>query len=302
MLPNSAIWPARKPHPLRLPGQSAADGRPAPWPDLAAGRHAPLLRAAARVAALLAWAPPACLLQAVLLRLPGSGKVRFARFFWMVICRVIGLSVRVRGKPADTGARLVFVSNHSSWLDIPALGSRLSACFVSKDDVARWPAFGTIARLGRTVFVSRTRASTGRERDEMLARLAAGDDLILFPEGTSSDGARVLPFRSSFFSLFETATPPLIQPVSIVYDRLEGLPALRSNRAVFAWYGDMDLAPHLWRLLRARRFGATIVLHPPVDPACYRDRKLLAQAVWQIVADGAAALRQNRGDAPARPG
>ena len=128
--------------------------------------------------------------------------------------------------------------------------------------------------------------------------LAGGDNLILFPEGTSSDGSRVLPFRSSFFSIAEGDARPIIQPVSVVYDRLGGLPAGRANRPVFAWYGDMDIATHSWRLARESGLRVTVLLHAPLDPARFRDRKALSQAVWRTVADGAATLRQNR---PARP-
>ena len=114
-----------------------------------------------------------------------------------MVGRLLGLRVRVIGAPA-TGERrpVVFVSNHSSWLDVPVLGGRLDACFVSKDEVSGWPVVSTVARLGRTVFVSRRRGATGNERDSMRGRLAAGDNLILFPEGTTSDGSRVMPFRS----------------------------------------------------------------------------------------------------------
>jgi 1-acyl-sn-glycerol-3-phosphate acyltransferase len=128
----------------------------------------------------------------------------------------------------------------------------------------------------------------------MQERLRAGDGLILFPEGTSSDGARVLPFHSSFFAAAYGEVSPLIQPVSIVYDRLAGLPVGHSSRAVFAWYGDMELAPHVWRLAQWRGKRVTLLFHVPLDPAAYSSRKALSQAAWQIVADGAATLRQNR--------
>jgi lyso-ornithine lipid O-acyltransferase len=192
------------------------------------------------------------------------------------------------------GRQVVFVSNHSSWLDVPALGGRLDACFISKDEVGHWPFVSTIARLGRTVFVSRQRHATGRERDVLRERLAAGDNLLLFPEGTTSDGSRVLPFRSSFFAIAEGADPPLIQPVSVVYDRLGGLPTGRASRPVFAWYGDMDLASHFWRLAQRRGLRVSILLHPPLDPTRFASRKALSHAVWQAVADGASTLRQNR--------
>jgi 1-acyl-sn-glycerol-3-phosphate acyltransferase len=232
--------------------------------------------------------------------------VAFPQFFWARFAAALGLEVRVVGQLASqvTGRPVIFVSNHSSWVDVPVVGGVLPAAFVAKGDIEGWPVVRTIARLGRTVFVSRQRGSTARERDAMLEVLARGDNLILFPEGTSSDGSRVLPFRSSFFAVAEgrgIADPsrrPLIQPVSVVYDRLNGLPAGRSSRPVFAWYGDMDLASHFWRMTQHLDMRVTVLLHAPLEPTAFPDRKSLAQAVWQTVADGASMLRQNR---PARP-
>jgi 1-acyl-sn-glycerol-3-phosphate acyltransferase len=234
--------------------------------------------------------------QAICLLLPGRLKTRFPQFYWTNVCRLLGLQVRVVGSPAGGPGRrpVVYVSNHSSWLDIPVLGGRLDACFVSKDEVGGWPLVGTIARLGRTVFISRRRHATGRERESMRERLTSGDNLLLFPEGTTSDGSRVLPFRTSFFAVAEGAGPPLIQPISVVYDRLGGLPTGRSSRPVFAWYGDMDLATHFWRFAQYRGLRVTVMLHPPLDPASFAGRKELSREVWRIVAHGASWLRQNR--------
>ena len=128
----------------------------------------------------------------------------------------------------------------------------------------------------------------------MRARLQAGDNLLLFPEGTSNDGSHVLPFRSTFFSVCEGDAPPWVQPVSIVYDRLGGMPVGRANRALFAWYGDMALGPHFWRVAQEQGMRATILLHPPLDPAAYPSRKALSAEVCKIVTHGAARLRQNR--------
>ncbi len=263
------------------------------------------LRAARCVLLVLLFTPFAALIQAALLLLPGKGKVDFARFYWAAIAGLLGLHVRIIGERVEPTGRqggkarpVIYVGNHSSWLDIPAVGGELRACFVSKDDVAGWPLVGTIARLGRTVFVSRSRQSIGRERSEMQGRLKAGDSLILFPEGTSSDGSRVLPFHSSFFAAAYGDTTPIIQPVSIVYDRLADLPVGRASRTVFSWYGDMSLAPHLWRLAQWRGKRVTLLFHGALDPRDFADRKALSNATWQAVADGASALRQNR---PARP-
>lgn len=293
--------------PKMLPG---SDRNPGFLLELPKGREGWLVarrvRVARRACAVLVWTLPAMLLQALFLPLPGRTKVNFARLYWAVFTRLIGLEVRVIGDLATrkAGRPIVFVSNHSSWVDIPVVGGILDGCFVAKSDVMGWPVIGTIARLGRTVFVARTRTSTGRERDAMRGILSRGDNLILFPEGTSSDGSRVLPFRSSFFALAEMrpgediVEVPLIQPVSVVYDRLGGLPAGRASRPIFAWYGDMDIASHFWRLTQHIGLRATVLLHAPLDPVRFADRKALSQAVWQVIADGASTLRQNR---PAQP-
>jgi len=254
---------------------------------------------------IVAWTLPCMAIQAVCLWLPGQAKAAFPRLYWAIFTRAMGIKVRVIGTLAPHGARpIVYVSNHTSWVDIPVVGGVLDGCFVAKGEVAGWPLIGTIARLGRTVFVSRQRATTGRERDSMRDMLDQGNNLILFPEGTSSDGSRTLPFRSSFLAVAEArrdvdpSRVPIIQPVSVVYDRLGGLPIGRAARPVFAWYGDMDIGSHFWRLGQNVGLRATIVLHAPIDPLRYRDRKRLTQAVWDIVAGGAATLRQNR---PAQP-
>jgi 1-acyl-sn-glycerol-3-phosphate acyltransferase len=281
------------------------------------------LRAVRKLGLVLLWTLLAIPVQTVLILIPGHSrvgrfKVLFARFYWSTVARLLGVRIRVVGRSAARGAKLgararalarargtmpparsvVFVCNHSSWLDIPVVGGRLTGCFVSKDEVARWPVINVVARLGRTIFVSRKRGGVGAERDDMRARLAAGDNIILFPEGTSSDGSRVLPFRSAFFAAADAPAPgflpPLIQPVSVVYDRKGWLPAGRESRSLFAWYGDMNLAAHAWAIAQQRGLRATIWLHPPVEAAAFPARRALAQSVWQTVADGAAALRQNR--------
>ena len=278
--------------------------RGSPFPNAAAageGWEGPIrpggghLRAARRLSAVLSWTVLCIPVQSLLLLLPGDAKRRFPRFYHSVLCRLIGLRVRVVGEVAGK-APVLFVSNHSSWLDILVLGGILPAAFVSKAEVGTWPLIRTVARLGRTVFVSRSRGRTGEEADSMRQRLREGGNLILFPEGTSNDGTRVLPFRSSFLAVAEAAAA--VQPVSVVYDRLAGLPAGRRDRPHFAWYGDMEIGSHFWRLARAPGGAVTVLLHQPVAPEAFRNRKLLTAAVEVAVAKGAAQLRQNR---PAQP-
>ncbi|MBP0444298.1 1-acyl-sn-glycerol-3-phosphate acyltransferase [Roseomonas sp. SSH11] len=252
-------------------------------------------RAVRRLVLGTLWTLAAMPVQAVLLLLPGRPKIVFARVYWRVMCFLLGMRIRVVG--TRLGApRTLYLANHSSWLDILVLGATLEAAFVSKAEVGRWPLIGTVARLGRTVFVSRSRGRTGNEAKEMRDRLATGNSLILFPEGTSSDGTRVLPFRSSFLAVADAAE--LIQPVSVAYDRLGGLPACRRDRPVFAWYGDMSIGPHAWRLCRHAGLRVTILLHDPVEPSAIPNRKALSAAAEATVAEGAAILRQNREPRP----
>ena len=272
------------------------------------------IRAIRRLVIVAIWTLIAMVIQVVLLMVPGrtglgAAKRAFPRFYWGSLCWLIGLKVRIIGAPADrtaNGRPVIYVCNHTSWLDVLVFGAQLDACFIAKSEVATWPLVGWIARLGRTAFTSRQRSRTAGERDAMRERLDSGDSLILFPEGTSSDGSRVMPFRSAFLSLAEAPTgaaqrPPLVQPVSLVFDRLAGMPVGRSNRLVFAWYGDMNLASHAWPLLQMTGMGATMLLHTPMNPEAFPSRKALTAATYRAVADGAATLRQNRPIAEVRP-
>jgi len=256
------------------------------------------IRAARRIATILLWTLIAIPIQALLLALPGRANVTFGRFYWRSVAWLMGLSLRVVGAPAK-GPATLFVSNHSSWLDIVVLGGALDACFVAKREVGEWPVINIVAKLGRTVFVSRSRTQTKGEAGVIRERLGQGDNIILFPEGTTSDGGRVLPFRSAFLSVADHAR--IVQPVSVVFDRLGGLPACRRDRPLFAWYGDMEIGSHLWRLARRSKTRATVVLHAPLDPADYQDRKALTAACAEVVTEGCATLRQNRPPAPLTP-
>jgi 1-acyl-sn-glycerol-3-phosphate acyltransferase len=231
--------------------------------------------------------------QAVMLLLPVPVKAWTARFYWRGIARILGLRLRVIGR-LETLRPVLFVANHSSWLDIVALGAVLPGCFVAKGDVARWPVINWVARLGRSIFVSRNRATVAREQKELQHRLEMRDNIILFPEGTTSDGNRVLPFAPAFLALADAPAKPRIQPVTLVYDEIEGLPVRAGDRPTIAWYGDMDLGPHFWALAKRRSLRATIVLNEAIAPGHYPNRKLLSAALETRIAANAAALRQGR--------
>lgn len=209
-------------------------------------------------------------------------------FYHRGVRRIIGLDVACRGAPSPARPTL-FVCNHVSYLDVVVLGSLIPGSFVAKHEVAGWPLFGLLARLQRSLFVARRGAAVVREHGEIGARLAAGDNMILFPEGTSSDGTRVLPFKSALLAAAERAAGPLaVQPVSIAYPRLDGQPLPRRLLPAVAWYGDMTLAGHLWRLLGLGRVGAEVTFHPAVDATRFVSRKALAAHCQAAVAAGVA--------------
>lgn len=255
------------------------------------------MRIIAKLVGIVAWTLPCALIQASLNILPGRAKERFAQLYWRGMRGLLGLKITLIGAVAQERPML-FVVNHSSYLDIVALGSVLPGCFVAKAEIERWPVFNHIARLGRTVFVSRKSSGISRERNQMLQKLKAGDNLILFPEGTTSDGCRVMRFQSSFLALAEGEAAPWVQPVTLVYDRIDGLPARRRDRPLLSWYGDMDLVSHLPGLLGLGSIHATIVLDAPVRPGTYGARKQLSATLEARLGANAASLRQGRSPLP----
>jgi 1-acyl-sn-glycerol-3-phosphate acyltransferase len=152
---------------------------------------------------------------------------------------------------------------------------------VAKSEVERWPFFGLLAKLQRTVFVNRNRRTLVKDKaGEIAARLAQGDNIVLFAEGTSSDGNRVLPFKSSLFSAAETANGgsgnAVIQPVLLAYTHLHGLPIQRHDRPMVAWYGEMNMVSHVWTVLKRGPLDVTISIGDPVPLAELSGRKELA--------------------------
>jgi 1-acyl-sn-glycerol-3-phosphate acyltransferase len=209
------------------------------------------------------------------------------------VCRLLGIRIAVLGKPATGGVLLT--ANHSGWIDIPVLSAVAPVSFVSKQEVNGWPFFGTLARLQRTVFTRRERAKALEDRDNIRRRLTDGDTLVIFPEGTSGDGNKVLPFKSALLSAAETvlgegpngiARHAPVQPVSVSYVALHGLPMGRENRPLFAWYGDMDLVSHLWEALGAGPIDVVVELHPPLTIDQAGGRKELAAAAEAAVRGG----------------
>jgi lyso-ornithine lipid O-acyltransferase len=187
-------------------------------------------------------------------------------FLWLFDVRVME-----RGPaPGRTAATLV-LANHVSWLDIPVIGSLHPLSFIAKSEIAGWPAAGVLAKLQRSVFIDRTRKKATAEVNAQIAhRLAEGEVIVLFAEGTTGDGNRVLPFRSSLVGAARAALADpevaqiYLQPLAITYTRRNGLPITRREQPEIAWYGDMDLAPHLKLFARKGPLDAVVTWGEPM--------------------------------------
>jgi lyso-ornithine lipid O-acyltransferase len=217
----------------------------------------------------------------------------FPHHYHKLVCRILGFRVNIRGRLPQAGQCLI-VSNHVSWIDIVVLSAVAPLSFVAKREVAGWPLFGWLAKLQRTVFVDRERRhSTKHSRTELETRLADGDRVVLFPEGTSHDGASILPFKSSFFAA-ATAPEIAIVPVTLAYTRNWGLPLTRRNRPHFAWYADMDLMPHLWEALCQGPLTVEVIIHKALDTETGLNRKRATAAAETLIRRSLAAALHGR--------
>ncbi|MEX0752770.1 MAG: lysophospholipid acyltransferase family protein [Xanthobacteraceae bacterium] len=222
------------------------------------------------------------------LRLPGAPRLIVA--YYRLLRGLLGIRVRVVGEPARDHPALI-VANHVSWADIVVISSLAPVAFVAKREVAGWPLIGSAARAQRTIFVDRARRhQTAAAVAEIVQRLNEGTPVVLFAEGTSSDGNRVLPFRSALLgaardALAQTAPTQriLVQPLSICYTRSQGLPMGRRRRPLVAWYGDLDFVPHLRNFIRRGAVDAVVSWGDPVAYDATMERKTLVKSLENAV-------------------
>lgn len=230
--------------------------------------------------------------------------IRMALLFHRVMARIFNLEVVTRGAPAGTstysststlvkagaggaGAPVMFVANHASYLDVFVLGSLVSGYFVAKADVARWPVFGKLAGLQNTIFIERDPRRAVDQIETLKQRMREPSNLIVFPEGTSTEGTQVRPFRPTLFAaVLEVEQPVQVQPVSIAYLDYDGEPMLPADRDFYAWYLPMTFLPHFVNALGLRRARVEVTFHEPLDPVQLNDRKQLAVACEAQVAKG----------------
>jgi 1-acyl-sn-glycerol-3-phosphate acyltransferase len=224
---------------------------------------------------------------------------RIPVFYHRFICRLLGIRVHCAGAPVDQRPLLI-VANHSSWLDISIITAQTPVVFVAKAEIARWPFFGLLAKLQRSVFVERDRRQkTGAVNAEIAQRLAEGDPVLLFGEGTAGDGNRVLPFRSALIGAAGDAVASTdhdaqvwIQPLSIAYVSQQGIPLGRHLRPRAAWYGKMKLVEHIGGIARSGAVDVSVTWGEPIPYDGATDRKALARLLESSVRQNTvAALR-----------
>ncbi|MCK0148460.1 1-acyl-sn-glycerol-3-phosphate acyltransferase [Marivita sp. S6314] len=208
-------------------------------------------------------------------------------YITQAVCRaafvILGLPMLVRGPRMKV--RGAVVANHSSWLDIFALNARKNVYFVSKSEVASWPGIGWLARATGTVFIRRDRRDAKAQLAVFEERLQHGHRLLFFPEGTSTDGARVLAFKPTLFAAFFSDNlmhDMHIQPVTVIYHPPEG-----EDPRFYGWWGDMGFGAHLIKVLAQSRQGKVeLVYHPPVRVDAFPNRKSLASHLEAQVRGG----------------
>jgi lyso-ornithine lipid O-acyltransferase len=238
------------------------------------------LRASAVLTGFFVLTVPLMPVQALLIRVSPTAARRFPHWYHRQVCKILGVTLDIDGA-IESSTAVLLVTNHTSWLDIPVLSAVAPLSFVAKKEVGGWPFVASLARLQRTVFVDRSkRQLTGEAANEISDRLECGDTIVLFAEGTSSDGNRVLPFKTSLFGAVkadaESRSSAVVQTAAVVYTHLHGIPLARADRPRVGWYGDMEMQSHAWHVLKSGPLKVTVKIGAPVSLGSFSGRKDLA--------------------------
>ena len=197
--------------------------------------------------------------------------------------KILGITQKVHGNPMNGMGSVV--ANHSSWIDIFVLNASQRIFFVSKSEVRNWFGIGILGQVTGTVFIERRMRQSLVQKGIFFERLQQGDKLLFFPEGTSTDGQQVVPFKSTLFAaLFEPELKDrlFVQPVSVYYKAPEG-----KDPRFYAWWGNLNMWQHLQSVLSAPSNGSvTVTYHEPVRVSDYANRKELAKKCEDIVSSG----------------
>ena len=206
----------------------------------------------------------------------------FPLIFHKLLIWLLSVKIKYEGNKQKSKECNLYVCNHISYLDIPILGSLTPLRFVAKSEVKDWPIFGFLSKLARTVYIKREKSDTLLQKNKIFDLLSVGEKLLIFPEATTSDGNRVLPFKSSVFSALENQSF-LIQPLVIIYSDLNGIPINRWLRPVIAWYGHMELYSHLEILKDVKFITVKIIYLDCINTNDFDNRKDLSKYLENII-------------------
>ena len=207
---------------------------------------------------------------------------KIVQTFHKLVLWLVNINVEVIGERNLNNLPTLYVSNHLSYLDIPVLGSIINGRFIAKNDISNWPIIGFLSRVGNTIFINRNLRFLKNNKSIIYDYISKGNNVILFPEGTTSDGIRVLSFKSSLLTSLEKKNI-LIQPIVIKYKSINGMPLNRWLKPIIAWYGDMDLKPHLINILKLFSIKTKIIFLPPLNGKHYRNRKDMTYTLHRAI-------------------
>ena len=224
-------------------------------------------------------------LQILCLRFDWKLRRYLPRYWHRIVCYWLGVRIHVIGK-LEADRPLMLASNHSSWLDILVLSAVADVAFIAKSEVRDWPVFGLFAQWQKSVFIEREqKRKTGDQVNEIAERMAAGEVMVLFPEGTTSDGNRLLEVKSSLFGAAAAALPKTpdavvhVQPVAVAYTRIHGIAMGRYYRPIAAWPGDIALVPHLKDIVACGAIDVDVCFGEAMDYRAGSNRKEVSATI-----------------------
>ena len=211
--------------------------------------------------------------------------------FHKFLLKILGIRLSIKGRPSERKP-LILIGNHCSYLDIIILGSVLPVCFVAKSEIKSWFLFGTLASLQNSIFIDRRNFKALDSLKKISKNLSSNFAIIIFPEGTTNNGKRVLKFRASLFKIFEDDPTLGLQNFSLCYTHINSMPLDNRMRPNIAWYGEMNLITHLKRLLNYSSIGAKLQFHPSIVPHGVT-RKIISEESREQVIKGINSLSNN---------
>ena len=241
-----------------------------------------VIKACLLLVVIIIWTAFGLVFYGLLTIIPLHKQESFIPVYHTILCKLMGVKIVQQGDISLHSSTL-FVSNHVSYIDIPVLGSLIKAGFVAKSEIASWPVINHLARIQNTIFIERKASKAKAQINILRNRLSAKNSLILFPEGTSTSGAEVLPLKSSLFSAADVEEEVLIQPVSIVYSQHNGEGMNQDLRDYFAWYANFPFGAHFFKMLGMGTVTVVVSFNEPVRLNDFSSRKECAASCEKIM-------------------